>query len=30
MIDIEETISGLVFGPALVDQKLKDSFQNLQ
>lgn len=30
MIDIEETPSGLVFEPALVDQKLKGSFQNLQ
>ena len=29
-MDIEETTSGLGFEPALVDQKLKDSFQNLQ
>ena len=30
MMDIEETPPGLVFEPVLVDQKLKDSFQNLQ
>ena len=30
MMDIEERTSGLVFEPALVDQKLKESFQNLQ
>lgn len=29
-MDIEERTSGLVFEPALVDQKFKDSFQNLQ